>query len=263
MLSGCRPTHIGALLLLLSVPMGCAKQQVAAAPASQAARSDPDGSNAEQPVLVCGPEASYGYVAGEYVCPRGGNPFNGDLDAARHSRVATIEHAGTRHVIDVYEVPCDDGKVRVHVDMYGCPEMQAKLREAAEPSAWATELRARYQAGEPSVVAADCAAKRAQGRGHVEDWYWCGVLEPTSHVLLGDRDAAVIALVGYCDSMAQTSPLRLDLVVQAMVALVVGSKATGRELRPRDAREVLIDFSRACGVDPEQVQQSLRELSQQ
>jgi hypothetical protein len=259
MFPGCRRTCIGALLLL--VPMGCAKQQLTAAPSSQDAQPGPDGSSPDHPVVVCGPEASYGYVAREHVCPTGGNPFAGDIDAARHSRVATIEHAHSGHVVDVYEVPCADGKVKVHVDMYGCPEMQAKLREAAEPSAWAAALRAHHAAGEPSVVVADCAAKRAQGRGHVEDWYWCGVLEPTSHVLLGDRDAAVIALVGYCESMAQTSPLRLDLVVQAMVALAGGSRATGRELRPREASDVLIDFSRACGVDPERVRESLQRLS--
>jgi hypothetical protein len=261
MLSGRRRISVGMLLVLL--PLGCAKQEVVAAPANPADQSDSDGSHQDRPVVVCGPEASYAYVAREYVCPGGGNPFDGDIDAVRHSRVATLEQAGSRHVIDVYEVPCVDGKVKVHVDMYGCPEMEAKLREAAEPSAWAAELRARFGAGKPSVVAADCAAKRAQARGHVEDWYWCGVLEPTSHVLLGDRDAAVIALVGYCDSMAQTSPLRLDLVVQAMAALATGAEATGRELRSREAGEVLIDFSRACGVAPGHVQQSLRELSQQ
>lgn len=95
---------------LFSAPDG------AAAPAPTKAKS-----SKEQPVAACGTRGSYRYVASEYKCTDGGNPFAGNANAARDSRKGNV--GGNAFIIDLYVVPCAGGDEKVYVDMYaGCPE---------------------------------------------------------------------------------------------------------------------------------------------
>ena len=74
MLQGCRQRAASALLPALLFPLGCAKQQTASEPTTPTAETAMSGSGPHQPVVVCGPEASYGYVAA------GGPGFTGPTD---------------------------------------------------------------------------------------------------------------------------------------------------------------------------------------
>ena len=74
-----------------------------------------------KPVERCGPRQSYDWVARRFECPgQGGNPFDGDWRAAASHRVGSAPAHGEGHRVDVYEVPCRRGPVRVFVDMYSC-----------------------------------------------------------------------------------------------------------------------------------------------
>jgi hypothetical protein len=80
-------------------------------------------SSKEQPIAACGTRGSYRYVASEYVCADGANPFAGNANAARDARKGNVGANASGHIIDVYIVPCAGGDEKVYVDMYaGCPE---------------------------------------------------------------------------------------------------------------------------------------------
>ncbi|MCB9596674.1 MAG: hypothetical protein H6719_28375 [Sandaracinaceae bacterium] len=85
--------------------------------------TDRAGSSREAPMMACGPADSYRRVA-EYRCPDGTVPLGGSPSAGASARVGNVGANSTGHIIDLYRVPCPGGVVEVHVDMYGCPEMQ-------------------------------------------------------------------------------------------------------------------------------------------
>lgn len=74
----------------------------------------------DSPVLRCGPLDSYKYVASEFKCKDGSNPFHGDQALGRNSRIGNVGANQQGHIVDLYEVPCPEGPKRVYVDMYGC-----------------------------------------------------------------------------------------------------------------------------------------------
>jgi hypothetical protein len=89
------------------------------------------GGDREHPVPTCGPLESYVYVARDFQCPGGGNPFGGDpaaAQAARRGSVGAHAYSGPRtgdfvmdaHIVDVYDVPCASGRTPVYVCMYHC-----------------------------------------------------------------------------------------------------------------------------------------------
>ena len=85
------------------------------------------GTSLEDPVLACGPMDSYQFVAGEVRCPGGGNPLGGDPEAGQQARVGNVGANSSGHIIDLYRVPCPGGDLDVYVDLYGCPEWEARL----------------------------------------------------------------------------------------------------------------------------------------
>lgn len=85
------------------------------------------GSDKEDPVMRCGPRDSYAFVAG-YECPDGSVPLKGDVRAGGASRVGNVGPNSTGHIIDLYEIPCASGAVKVYVDMYGCEEYEERLK---------------------------------------------------------------------------------------------------------------------------------------
>lgn len=72
--------------------------------------------------MRCGPKDSYAYVANEFKCADGSNPFAGNLGAAQKSRRGNVGANASGHIIDLYVVPCPEGEREVFVDMYGCNE---------------------------------------------------------------------------------------------------------------------------------------------
>jgi hypothetical protein len=81
-----------------------------------------ESSTKETPVMRCGAMDSYKYVAVDFKCQDGSNPFNGNLQAAQKSRRGNVGANSHGHIIDVYVVPCPEGPREVYVDMYGCKD---------------------------------------------------------------------------------------------------------------------------------------------
>jgi hypothetical protein len=71
------------------------------------------------PVPTCGEQGSYRYVASEFACHDGTNPFHGDAHAASDARQGNVGANPDGHIIDLYVVPCPEGQQRVFVDEYG------------------------------------------------------------------------------------------------------------------------------------------------
>lgn len=88
------------------------------------------GGSKKDPYPTCGPRDSYRFIAQDFVCSDGSNPFRGNTQAAARSRRGSIgshldvlpENVFESHIVDVYEVPCPDAPVEVYVCMYHCPK---------------------------------------------------------------------------------------------------------------------------------------------
>ena len=80
------------------------------------------GLRADDPVPMCGGRASYLFIARDFRCPGGGNPLDGTPRAGARARIGSIGAGPDGHIVDMYEVPCPRGPVRVFVDMYHCPD---------------------------------------------------------------------------------------------------------------------------------------------
>lgn len=80
-----------------------------------------EGADKENPVPRCGPRDSYNYIA-NLTCQDGSMPLGGKPLAGARARVGNVGANHTGHIIDLYEVPCPEGPLRVYVDMYGCPQ---------------------------------------------------------------------------------------------------------------------------------------------
>jgi hypothetical protein len=62
----------------------------------------------------------YAYVA-EYRCPGGDVPLRGQPELGARARLGNVGAGPDGHVLDLYEVPCSGGAVRIYVDAYHCP----------------------------------------------------------------------------------------------------------------------------------------------
>ena len=110
------PTELGAN------PRGGPPPGLAPAGSTQAAGAPrTEGTSKENTIATCGARSSYAYIASEFRCADGSNPFNGDLQAAADSRRGNVGANSAGHIIDLYDVPCPEGPQEVYVDMYaGC-----------------------------------------------------------------------------------------------------------------------------------------------
>ncbi|MDC0719608.1 hypothetical protein [Nannocystis bainbridge] len=216
--------------------------------------------SAQAPIPRCGPRDSYQYVARDFRCPGGGNPFDGDAAAAADARAGSLGPDDRGHMVDVYEVPCPKGKVEVFVDMYGCPEMEAQLardRNLADP----LELDVHFAAGRYDEVRTRCIAlaDAAQKRGSSDEAsslsiYHCGIFTPALLVRAGLSDQAVSAAGQTCQSYPPVSPrssVRVEVlvgIVDAIARMWAGDKVPAREGGDR-LGALLPQLLRACDVE--------------
>jgi len=215
---------------------------------------------AEAPIPRCGPKDSYQYVAREFRCPGGSNPFGGDPAAASAARAGSLGPDARGHMIDVYEVPCPQGKVEVYVDMYACPEMEAQLardRNLADP----LELDVHFAAGRYDEVRTRCIAlaDEAERRGNSEESpslsvYHCGIFTPALLVRAGLTDQAVAAAGRTCQAYPPPSPrssVRVEVLVgmvDAIARMWAADKVPAKEGGER-LSALLPSLLRACAVD--------------
>jgi hypothetical protein len=217
---------------------------------------------AQAPIPRCGPGDSYRYVADEFRCPGGGNPFRGDLAAAARARSGSLGPTERGHMIDVYEVPCPRGHVEVFVDMYGCPEMEQQLvrdRDLGDP----LELDALFAAGRYDEVRARCIAlaEEAEQRGDSEgaaplSIYHCGIFTPALLVRAGEPERAISAAGRTCQSyppVSERSSVRVEVLVGIVdaIARMWASDKVPLEQGVERLDALLGPLLRACDVEAE------------
>ncbi len=174
----------------------------------------------QDPVLTCGPEDSHDYVASRFRCPDGKNPFGGDSRAAAESRRGSSRAESTGHFIDLYEVPCSSGVVRVHVDMYGCAEYAQKLEAVERGSPETDQLLAAFRGGEFERVLARCQSLPTDVAS--DERAWCSALEPASLHALGRRQEAMDYTQRTCAALPAASTMsdaRASHIALVMIAL--------------------------------------------
>lgn len=97
------------------------------------------GSSFDAPLETCGTDESYAAIA-SYECPDGSIPLGGDPRAGHRARLGSSRsHVDDppslmeSHIVDIYEVPCPKGPVRVYVCMYHCPKGQTPSPKGQSP----------------------------------------------------------------------------------------------------------------------------------
>jgi hypothetical protein len=118
-----------ALLLVLFI--GACGGGSPPAESGAAASSERTGASPEQAVQLChdrgGPRRTdYAYIAG-YRCPDGSMPLGLDVARGAAARVGNVGAGPDGHVLDLYEVPCPGGPVRVYVDAYHCGDRSVDI----------------------------------------------------------------------------------------------------------------------------------------
>lgn len=127
-MGGASLSHPTALLAALGAMTGCAGAAPTSAttPAAAAAQKpataaqERDGSTRELALLRCREDDSDYRTVAEYPCPDGSRPLGGQVRAGADVRVGNVGEAADGHIVDLYEVPCPGGPVRVYVDAYHC-----------------------------------------------------------------------------------------------------------------------------------------------
>jgi len=212
------------------------------------------GSSLANPVVRCGPEESYRYVASEFRCPDGKNPLGGDLEAARRTRRGSEPHPENAHVIDIYRVACASGAAHVFVDMYGC-EAYAKRLVGDAQSAELKELVRRYEAQEFDAVAEECS--NASTKMPADEASECMTLLPASLVMLGRPEASIRFLGQLCSEMPEPSSLsdiRAHIVIRTVAFVDHARKGSAQPLDNEEGSRLLGAFATACELSGDDIQ---------
>lgn len=207
------------------------------------------GATLENPVPLCGPEDSTRYVASEFACPSGGNPFAGDLEAARQARRGSDQNPKTGHIIDVYRVPCQPQSIHLFVDLYACEEYRQHLLRAGQPSRELVRLIARYESLDFRGVAQRCA-HQAEAMP-LDEASECMSLLPASLVMLRRFHAGIGLLGEYCSQMPEPngfSEQRAHLVVRTVAFVDHARELVGDPLSDDEGSSLLGAFGSVCGV---------------
>jgi hypothetical protein len=229
-----------------------------AASAASGPKATELGRSAEQPVVTCGPEQSYAYVASRFQCPSGTNPLGGDVDRGRSARRGAIPSPHNAHILDVYDVPCSSGNVAVYVDMYGCPEYEEMLRESEQGSPAANELKANFQAGDFAGVVTHC---RGLGVGAANDeGTWCRVLVPAALYAQLRKSDSLAAVTEACSGLHEAtahSDARAQYLAMTTSAFAVLTSAGKLQLTDEQREALVQSWLNACNVPAAQLQQLL------
>lgn len=216
------------------------------------------GSSLSNPIVRCGPEESYRFLAEELTCPDGKNPFAGDLELARQARRGSEPHPENDHIVDIYRVPCSGSDQHVFVDMYGCPAYERRLAESS-PSPGLTKLVARYEAGDFGGVAKHCA--QADANMPSDEASECMTLLPAALVLLGKAEAGIVFLGGLCSGMPEPSSLsdvRAHIVIRTVAFVDHARDQSAEPLGNEEGSRLLGAFAMACELQGEDIERYVR-----
>ncbi len=107
------------LLLVVACGAGSTPQAPTTEPSNERSGLTP-----EEAVYLChdqgGPRRTdYPFIA-NYRCPDGSVPLGGDTRRGAAARVGNVGEGPEGHILDLYEVPCPSGAIRIYVDAYHC-----------------------------------------------------------------------------------------------------------------------------------------------
>ncbi|MCS6900668.1 MAG: hypothetical protein RMJ98_13660 [Myxococcales bacterium] len=226
---------------------GCAHRVSAEPPKGGAEGKNLGAGTFAQPIQRCGPHDSYYYVAREFQCSDGTNPFAGQLQEAARARQGAREHPGG-HFVDLYRVPCSSGDVIVYVDMYGCPEQEAEI--VGGPSPGLKRAIQAFDGGDFPEAVRECMAVVDQ---HVsnKDMVECLAITPAAMILSGGEPQALKLVGGFCSKLptGEHQQIRVRFVDQVVRWVFRGSK--GR-LSRAELSVIVGRFATACGVNDAQ-----------
>jgi hypothetical protein len=235
----------GPLFLLSQLGCSSSGAQPANAPQTKAG----PGKSADDPVMTCGPQDSYAYVASRFRCADGSNPFAGDAKRAAASRRGSEQSPASNHLVDSYEVPCASGPEIVYVDLYGCPEEARKL-DPLDPVAEA--VTDHFSRGEFETVLKECQALREDATHDARGW--CAALVPASLYALNRDSDGLSSLSSLCQRMAPSSPHnegRASVIAVVMGALAEAHGNGHLQRNQEQLNALLASFLQACQVSEE------------
>lgn len=243
-----RGTAVLSLVFSLTQCGGGSPEAKTAAVAAKKERSAA-GSTLHNPVVRCGPEESYRYVANEFRCPDGENPFEGDVEAARKAQRGSNENPRNGHVVDIYRVPCGSGPVHLFVDLYGCETYEKRLLAKSGRSAELAQLVQRYESQDFRGVAQHCADPDTGMPP--DEASECMTLLPASLVMLGRAEAGIGFLGELCNNMPEASSLsdiRTHMVIRTVAFVDHARDLTGEPLDSDEGSRLLGAFATVCDV---------------
>lgn len=234
-----------------------------AKPAENAKAAEP-GHSPEAPVITCGPEKSYEYVASRYRCADGSNPLRGDLKRGSEARSGSSHALKGNHILDIYKVPCAGGTETVYVDMYGCPEYENMLVELGQNEAENEALIQSFQAGNFDEVITKC--QNLPPGAPENEKVWCVALVPASlYGLKRDADA-LSALAAGCSHMPAATPDndgRASILALTFASLATLAQKGKYESNPEQRAALIDSWLKACQVSGEQFQRTLESAQEQ
>jgi hypothetical protein len=231
---------------------------------NEASAAEGNGRSADAPILTCGPQDSYEYVARRYKCSDGSNPFNGDIRRAAASREGSRDSSKNDHHIDVYGVPCNSGKVTVYIDMYGCPEWESRLAENNKQSEEGKKLLYAFAVGGFEKVISQCADVSASTPMDAKTMC-LGASTVALHALGRDEQAFsnIQQICAPLPKASSTSNARALVIVMTLGFLADASQQGHYSTDANAASKIATKYAEVCQVPPEQVQSLLDSMNAQ
>lgn len=240
--------------LALTLLLGCTRAKPPVDPAaggtpggkvaSDEAKAKKSAGTFAEPITRCGPRDSYAYVAREFRCTDGSNPFKGELQAAAQSRLGSRSHPNG-HIVDAYKVPCAGGDETVYVDMYGCAEAQEMLENKPSPQFKAAAEA--FDQGDFAQAVRTCL-EIIEGDKVDQNVVRCLTMAPAAMALSGGERHAMRLTEGFCSKMTNPNngeKVRRDHVGE--IARWLARGARGR-LSREDFEALVARFAGVCGL---------------
>lgn len=232
-------------------------------PARGASGSPELGRTPEAPVVTCGPQESYAYVARTFRCPDGSNPLGGDLAAGKNARRGSLPAPQGAHILDRYDVPCSGGSATVYIDMYGCPEYEKVLAESQQGTAEGSALLKGFQQGDLAGTLERCQALGPSSPG--DEQGWCVALVPASLYGQGRYLEGLATVTDYCTRLPPASAAsdaraaHLALTIVALAQLAHGGKFEASE---EERNAIVESWRQGCHVPEAQLTKTLEAMQQ-
>ncbi len=236
---------------LAALHLGCG----ASKPAAESAPSAERGRTIDDPVMTCGALESYQYVA-RYRCPDGTTPLGGDPKQGARARLGSDFVKATNHHVDLYEVPCSGGAVRLYVDLYGCPEEQQRLAAVQGGTQEGHALEAAFNAGEFAHVLERCGSLPPEPKH--DEKALCSALVPAALHGQGKHEEGFQATEAACDRFPPSTPEnrgRATHIAVMMTALAVAGENGKFSASPEERQALVERWLSVCKVEKKELQE--------